>query len=134
MERESQSTRTRLIEQIEPTIWRANFYRFCQLLEKAAPQSPLLGETNDIKDDPVRFRPWPGMGFPAGELRTVEKNPDNSNIPLTVRTNFLGLYGVDSPLPTSYLDEIAQGHDGTEALTEFLDIFNHRITDRKSVV
>lgn len=128
MERESQSTRTRLIEQIEPTIWRANFYRFCQLLEKAAPQSPLLGETNDIKDDPVRFRPWPGMGFPAGELRTVEKNPDNSNIPLTVRTNFLGLYGVDSPLPTSYLDEIAQGHDGTEALTEFLDIFNHRIT------
>ncbi|MDC9768168.1 type VI secretion system baseplate subunit TssG [Proteus mirabilis] len=127
MERESQSTRTRLIKHIEPTIWRANFYRFCQLLEKVSPQSPPLGTTDDIKDDPLRFRPWPGMGFPAGELRTVEQHSTKPELPLTVRTNFLGLYGIDSPLPTSYLDDIAQGVDGTEVLTEFLDIFNHRI-------
>lgn len=90
MERESQSTRTRLIKHIEPTIWRANFYRFCQLLEKASPQSPPLGTTDDIKDDPLRFRPWPGMGFPAGELRTVEQHSTKPELPLTVRTNFWG--------------------------------------------
>lgn len=128
MERESQSTRTRLIKYIEPKIWRTNFYRFCQLLERIEPQAPLLGTTNDINDDPVRFRPWPGMGFPAGELRTVEQNFVNPHLPLTIRTHFLGLYGVDSPLPTSYLDDIAQHNEGTEDLTEFLDIFNHRIT------
>lgn len=34
---------------------------------------------------------------------------------------------MDSPLPTSYLDDIAQGREGHEALEAFLDIFNHRI-------
>jgi type VI secretion system protein ImpH len=39
----------------------------------------------------------------------------------------LGLYGVDSPLPTAFLDDIAQRREGHEALEAFLDIFNHRI-------
>ncbi|NHX34619.1 type VI secretion system baseplate subunit TssG, partial [Escherichia coli] len=38
------------------------------------------------------------------------------------------LYGVTSPLPTTYLDDIAQRREGTESLTDFLDIFNHRLT------
>ena len=38
------------------------------------------------------------------------------------------MYGVDSPLPTSYLDDIAQRREGHEAVTSFLDIFSHRIT------
>lgn len=37
------------------------------------------------------------------------------------------VYGVDSPLPTAYLDDIAQRREGHEALQEFLDIFSHRI-------
>lgn len=49
-------------------------------------------------------------------------------LPPTVRTTFLGVYGVDSPLPTSYLDDIAQRREGHEAVTSFLDIFSHRIT------
>lgn len=32
------------------------------------------------------------------------------------------------PLPTSYLDDIAQRREGHEAVTSFLDIFSHRIT------
>ena len=40
--------------------------------------------------------------------------------------HFLGLYGVDSPLPTAYLDYITQRHDGHDAVMAFLDIFNHR--------
>jgi type VI secretion system protein ImpH len=38
------------------------------------------------------------------------------------------VYGVDSPLPTSWLDDIAQRREGHEAVTSFLDIFSHRIT------
>lgn len=126
MERGSQSPCTRLITQIAPQIWRANFYRLCQLLEKIAPNSPLIGSTDNINDDPIRFRPWAGMGFPAAELHTVEQHPDNCMRPLTIRTHFLGLYGIDSPLPSHYQDDITQHNEGTEALTEFLDIFNHR--------
>lgn len=127
MERESQSAHTRLIAVLQESLPKANFYRFCQLLEFAQGDVPPLGSTLTPKDDPVRFRPHPGMGFPASEIKGVEWNEQRPELPPTVRTTFLGLYGVDSPLPTSYLDDIAQRREGHEALEAFLDIFNHRI-------
>ncbi|WP_431221858.1 type VI secretion system baseplate subunit TssG [Serratia sp. L9] len=128
MERKSQPTDTRLIEQLAPQLYKTNFYRFCQLLEQATPNSPGLGSNSQLSHEPVRFRPHPGMGFPVSELKSVEINPEHPERPPTVRTTFLGLYGVESPLPTSYLDDITQRREGTEAVTDFLDIFNHRLT------
>ena len=104
-----------------------NFYRFCQLLEKQLSAQKPIGSTFTPKDDPVRFRPHPGMGFPVSELKAVETDPQRPDAPPTVRTTFMGLYGVDSPLPTSYIDDIAQKREGHEALEAFLDIFNHRM-------
>lgn len=128
MAREPQSARTGLTHALSKDIWRVNFYRFCQLLEQAAPNAPLLGATSHPGNDPVRFCPWPGMGFPVSELKKVEINQDHPDLPPTVRTTFLGMYGVDSPLPCSYLDDIAQRREGYEVQTAFLDIFSHRIT------
>lgn len=124
MERESQSAYSRLITRLAPALPKTNFYRFCQLLERVNDCAVPLGSTASPKDDPVRFRPHPGMGFPVGELKKVEwRDPQ----PPTIRTTFLGLYGVDSPLPTSYIDDIAQRREGHEAIEGFLDIFNHRM-------
>jgi type VI secretion system protein ImpH len=67
------------------------------------------------------------MGFPASELKAFEADEDHPQRPVTVRTRLLGLYGVDSPMPTAYLDDIAQRREGHEALEAFLDIFNHRV-------
>ena len=128
MERDSQPARTGLTRTLGKDIWRVNFYRYCQLLEQENPDGPLLGAADKPAADPVRFRPWPGMGFPASELRAVETDDDYPTLPPTVRTTFLGMYGVDSPLPTAYLDDIAQRREGYEATTAFLDIFSHRIT------
>lgn len=132
MEREPQSAYSRLkasglLEAVAGRISEANLYRFCQLLEAAAPDNPPLGTTTRPSDDAVRFRPHPGMGFPAGELKAIEYDEEQPQRPPTVRTRLLGLYGVDSPLPTAYLDDIAQRREGHEALEAFLDIFNHRI-------
>ena len=104
-----------------------NFYRFCQVLEGLTPDKPPLGSTFSPKDDPVRFRPHAGMGFPVSELKTVQTDDEHPDAPPTVRTTFLGLYGVDSPLPTSYIDDITQQREGHETMEAFLDIFNHRI-------
>ena len=104
-----------------------NFYRFCQLVEQLSPGKPPLGSTFTPRQDAVRFRPHPGMGFPVSTLKAVQSDPDHPERPPTVRTTFMGLYGVDSPLPTSYLDDIAQRRDGHDALEAFLDIFNHRM-------
>ena len=128
MAREPQSTCTGLMLRLNKDIWRTNFYRFCQLLEQQNPDSPKLGTTSYPGNDAVRFRPWPGMGFPVSSLKRIEINDEHPERPASVYTTFLGLYGVDSPLPGMYLDDIAQGRDGHEAVTSFLDIFNHRIT------
>lgn len=124
---EPQPPYSRLSPRLERDIHRINFYRFCQLLEKARPDAPPLGSTLNPADDPVRFRPHPGMGFPVSELKAVEYDEENPDAPPTVRTTFNGLYGVDSPLPTAWLDDIAQQREGHEAQEAFLDIFNHRI-------
>ncbi|MDF3934175.1 type VI secretion system baseplate subunit TssG [Pseudomonas citronellolis] len=132
MEREPQSAYSRLkasglLEALQGRIGEANLYRFCQLLEAAVPDKPPLGTTTSPRDDAVRFRPHPGMGFPAGEFKAIEFDEEHPQRPATVRTRLLGLYGVDSPLPTAYLDDIAQRREGHEALEAFLDIFNHRV-------
>ena len=105
---------------------RITFTRFGQLLKKQHPARPPLGSTACPQDDAVRFSPWPGMGFPASELKSVEYSEDDAAAP-KVRTTFMGVYGVDSPLPTTYLDDISQRREGHEALQDFLDIFSHRI-------
>ncbi|WP_420233586.1 type VI secretion system baseplate subunit TssG [Pseudomonas sp. ABY48] len=132
MEREPQSAYSRLkasglLEALEERVSKACVYRFCQLLEQALPGHPRLGSTARPSDDPVRFRPDPGMGFPASELKGIELDKENPQRPPTVRTRLLGLYGVDSPMPTAFIDDIAQRRQGHEALEAFLDIFNHRI-------
>jgi type VI secretion system protein ImpH len=116
-----------LLEALRGRVAEASVYRFCQLLEEAAPGRPPLGSSERPADDLVRFRPDPGMGFPASELKGLEWPSQNSALPATVRTRVLGLYGVDSPLPPRYLDDIAQRREGHEALEAFLDVFNHRI-------
>ncbi|WP_207885632.1 type VI secretion system baseplate subunit TssG [Pseudomonas sp. 30_B] len=132
MDREPQSAYSRLkasglLDRLAARVSEANLYRFCQLLEAAAPDNPPLGTTTRPSDDAVRFRPHPGMAFPAGELKAIEFDEEYPERPATVRTRLLGLYGVDSPLPTAYLDDITQRREGHEALEAFLDIFNHRI-------
>lgn len=132
MEREPQSAYSRLkagglLDALDGQVAEASLYRFCQLLEQALPDHPPLGSTARPADDPVRFRPDPGMGFPASELKAVEVDERYPLRPATVRTRLLGLYGVDSPMPTVFLDDIAQRREGHEALEAFLDIFNHRI-------
>ncbi|MBI6554316.1 type VI secretion system baseplate subunit TssG [Pseudomonas veronii] len=132
MERESQSAYSRLkasglLDALQGQVAEANLQRFCQLLEQALPDHPPLGSTAHPADDAVRFRPDPGMGFPAGELKSIEIDEAHPERAATVRTRLLGLYGVDSPMPTVYLDDIAQRREGHEALEAFLDMFNHRI-------
>lgn len=102
-----------------------NFYRFCQLAERSA--NTRLGEGASPKPDPIRLLPYAGMGFPAGELRATETDAEHPERPPVVRVNFMGLYGVESPLPTALTDDITRGREGHEAMMAFLDIFNHRI-------
>lgn len=127
MGRETFATDTRLNPRLEADITQVGFYRLCQILEKQHAGHPPSGSTSNPADDPVRFYPYPGMGFPAGEVKAVEYDDSDRHAPPVIRTTFLGLYGVDSPLPTTWIDDIVTRREGHEAMQGFLDIFSHRI-------
>lgn len=55
------------------------------------------------------------------------EDPEHPHLPPSVRVTFMGLYGVESPLPTHYTDDIAQRREGHDATQDFLDIFSHRL-------
>lgn len=126
MERESLSASARLRVALGDRLPRTHFYRFCQLLEQSQPGRPVIGSHWQVRHEPVRFRPHPGMGFPASEIKGLETS-EHPHLPPTVRVTFMGLYGVASPLPTHYIDDITQRREGHEATADFLDIFNHRL-------
>lgn len=103
-----------------------SFMQLCRLLEHSAPDHSGFGAQDTPAGEPVRFRPRPRMGFPAGEIAAVEFDDERPDAPPTVRTTFMGLYGVDAAMPPHFVDDIALREEGHEALEAFLDQFNHR--------
>lgn len=126
MEQQQEIQTSALMQQVESLLPKMNFYRFCQLLEQITSNKHTIGITDSPVSDPIRFAPTVERSFPAGELKCIERS-DYSERPATVRTRFLGLYGVDSNLPSILSDDISMQMDGYEGITDFLDIFNHRI-------
>jgi type VI secretion system protein ImpH len=109
---------------------RMNFMQLCRLLEACAPAHRRFGTLDTPEHELVRFRPLPRIGFPAGEIASVEIGDDTGTLragePPTVRTTFMGLYGVDAPMPPHMIDEIVLREEGHEGVETFLDQFNHR--------
>jgi len=72
--------------------------------------------------DNVRVRPRLGLGFPLRDIEGIEQDDDGR---YRIEANFFGLYGVTSPLPTFYtedlIDEQLLGHS---AGRDFLDILH----------
>jgi type VI secretion system protein ImpH len=108
-----------------------NFMQLCRLLEVRVPEHPGFGTRDTPGHEPVRFRPRPRVGFPAGEIASVECDEEGvtygPNVPPTVRTTFMGLYGVDAAMPSHMIDDIVLRTEGHEVLEAFLDQFNHRL-------
>lgn len=76
-------------------------------------------------DEAVRVRPRLGMGFPQTDIQQIEQLDVES---FRVTANFLGLYGVDSPLPMFYTEDLLEEQaDGYTINREFLDIFAQSI-------
>lgn len=104
-----------------------SFFRFCELMELSAPQRAPLDATDSPAHEPIRFRSRAGLGFPGREMDAVERDADNPLGTPSIRTTFLGLYGVDARMPAYFADEVAMNRDGASPLSAFLDIFHHRI-------
>jgi len=106
---------------------RMNIFQLCRLLELHTPELPGFGSQDVLEHEPVRFRPRALLGFPGSEIAAVEFDEELPDAPPSIRTTFLGLYGVNAAMPSHLIDDIALRREGHEKAMAFLDIFNHRV-------
>ncbi|QQS36586.1 MAG: type VI secretion system baseplate subunit TssG [Ignavibacteriales bacterium] len=74
----------------------------------------------------LKFRPYQYYIYPPRDIRSIEYNEGEMKFVL----NFLGLYGINSPLPRCYHEQISFQEkilgEGNIPLQNFLDVFNNR--------
>ena len=74
----------------------------------------------------LRIRPELSLGFPACDVTQIEERPGDQGFSMTA--TFFGLYGVSSPLPTFYTEDLFRDRRDDSAVTrDFLDILHHRL-------
>lgn len=88
----------------------------------------------DKEHDPeenIRVRPKLSLAFPPADVDAVEEENDPGSPRFRVTANFLGLYGISSPLPTFYTEELMaeeeEEAEGNRVTRDFIDVFNYRI-------
>ncbi|RZF23597.1 type VI secretion system baseplate subunit TssG [Paraburkholderia sp. UYCP14C] len=71
----------------------------------------------------LRIRPRLGLGFPENDIDAIEVNPDDN---YRITANFFGLYGVASPLPAYYTEDLLEEErEGHHVMRGFLDIVHY---------
>lgn len=101
---------------IDRLLKKGTSYRFFQALR--------LLDLSDCVDSErsVRIRPSLNLAFPGNDIENIEKTSDSRYL---ITANFFGLYGVSSPLPTFYTEDlIREKLDGKTSMRDFLDIIH----------
>lgn len=114
-----------LQEALEEEPFRFQFFQAVRLLEKLAPERHSVGKFFHPSTEVVRFTARPSLSFPASEVHSIDF-PEGK--PPRMMVNFMGLTGPEGVLPLCYTELILSRLQNKDtALSEFFDIFNHRI-------
>ena len=107
---------------------RYQLFQLLRLLESRTPSGPPLGGSGPARDERIRLRPSTGLGFPCTETVAVETKQSPEGTARTIVTaNITGLYGVGSPLPRSYAQQVLLQDDVEPQQRDFLDLIHHRV-------
>jgi type VI secretion system protein ImpH len=98
-----------------------DFFQALRLIEQRWPGALERSTTEQREGVRASVRPHDGLSFPASDVHTATIADRKVDLVVT----FLGLYGVDSPLPAYFGDAASAVESG--ALRSFLDIFGHRL-------
>lgn len=101
------------------------FFQAVRLLTRLFPERQEVGGFGEPGEEVVRFGVEPTIGFPTGDVRTLEMPGDG---PASMQVNFMGLTGPSGVLPYYYTLLAAERQRARNpALVAFLDMFHHRI-------
>jgi type VI secretion system protein ImpH len=105
-----------------------SFFQTMRLLHLLCSDSGGMESANASEFDCVRVRPKLSLAFPSADVDRIEETEDKEKARFQVTANFLGLYGISSPLPTFYTEDLMDEAADDESVTrEFIDVINHRI-------
>jgi len=104
---------------------RFQFTQVMRLLEQAFPDAAAPGDVPTLSDPPIHLRPSVDLVFPATDVKGVRPALDRPER-VEVILSFMGLYGIDSPLPYYFYEDLAHETRKIKPHRDFLDIFNHR--------
>ena len=109
------------------------FFQLVQLLQRQSPGVTAPGGPGPAARENVRFRPSLGIGFPPGDIHSLEpmesQDGDEPDAPprFRVEVNFMGLYGPSSPMPTHFAEDFLWAGAEEHGARDFVDLFHHRI-------
>jgi type VI secretion system protein ImpH len=109
--------------QIPENVKGYDFFKLMQILEKSEQQGQ-WADTQFFLDQKLRMKPENKISFPGSDVASL-KMLDNGKWEMVL--NFMGLYGVSSPLPSYFYEPITIKKENFESLRIFLDLFNNRI-------
>jgi type VI secretion system protein ImpH len=103
-----------------------SFFQAVLLLERIFVDAPPVGHEGPASREAIRLRPSIALSCPPADVESIAKLGEER---AQVTSTFLGLYGVDSPLPYAYAEHVAAIADepGGVRLRDFLDVFHHRL-------
>lgn len=85
----------------------------------------LYGRNTGLRHENLLVRPRLGLGFPENDIDQIESLPQGG---YRITANFFGLYGVASPLPTFYTEDLfEEEREGRHVTRDFLDIVHYTL-------
>ena len=117
-----------LIRDVQFNGHKYNFFHAVRLLQKLEGERGLIGTDLSAAQEALRFSVSNSLIFPKGDVAGISmgRTQDDGRV-FHVETTFLGLHGVDSPLPSSFVHELAQGTGLPNTRKQFFDYFHHRL-------
>ncbi len=96
---------------------RASQFGFEQLMT-------MLDSCFDFENAVIRLQANSAAAFPVTDVAAAKYCEQRNGRVVTIALNFMGLYGVDSPLPSYFTVLAHQDNEAGQCLRDFLDIFH----------
>lgn len=110
--------------------YRFEFHQAIKLLEYLYPKATPFGETVNPHEEVVAVKSRVYLESLASDIYSLETVAGGSlpDEPPVLNVNFMGISGIQGPLPFPYTEMIIQRIRNRDlSLKDFLDIFNHRL-------
>jgi type VI secretion system protein ImpH len=129
-ERQSKALVLAKMAELESGARSYSFFRLVYVLERLFSGGAPVGQLGPVTNERIRLRGDTSLTFASSDVSNLAltKYPDNEDR-ARLTAGFLNLYGSASPLPTFFVEELAQDEyqGGAQPKREFLDVFNHRL-------